>query len=30
MHRHTLEHMWRNLPGTARRKKLSKKTLGLN
>jgi hypothetical protein len=30
MHRYTLQHMWRNLPGTARRKKLSNKTLGLN
>jgi phosphodiesterase/alkaline phosphatase D-like protein len=30
MHRYTLQHMWQNLPGTARRKKLSNKTLGLN
>src|SRR6266550_4196746 len=25
----TLEHMWKNIPGTARRKRLSQKTLGL-
>jgi hypothetical protein len=30
MHRQTLEHMWKNLPSTSRRKKLSKKTLGIN
>jgi hypothetical protein len=30
MHRCTLQHMWKNLPGTDRRKKLSNKTLGLN
>ena len=30
MHQLTLAHMWKNLPGTTRRKKLSKKTLGLN
>ena len=30
MHRCTLAHMWQNLPGTTRRKKLSNKTLGLN
>ena len=26
----TLQHMWKTIPGTARRKRLSKKTLGLN
>jgi hypothetical protein len=30
MHQITLNYMWKNLPSTARRKKLSKKTLGLN
>lgn len=30
MHTITLEHMWKNLPSTARRKRLTKKTLGLN
>ena len=30
MHRCTLHHMWQNLPGTTRRKKLSHRTLGLN
>lgn len=30
MHQLTLEYMWQNLPSTARRKRLSKKTLGLN
>jgi hypothetical protein len=30
MHRYALRHMWQNLTGTARRKKLSNKTLGLN
>ena len=30
MHCYSLQHMWQNLPGTTRRKKLSKKTLGLN
>ena len=30
MHRQTLEYMWKNLPSTSRRKKLSKKTLGIN
>jgi hypothetical protein len=30
MHRITLDYMWKNLPSTTRRKKLSKKTLGLN
>lgn len=30
MQRHTLQHMWQNLPGTTRRKKLNNKTLGLN
>jgi len=30
MHRYALQHMWQNLPGTTRRKKLNNKTLGLN
>ena len=30
MHRQTLDYMWKNLPNTTRRKKLSKKTLGTN
>jgi hypothetical protein len=30
MHRYALRHMWRSLPATTRRKKLSNKTLGLN
>lgn len=30
MHQQTLEYMWKNLPSTPRRKKLSKKTLGTN
>lgn len=30
MHRESLDYMWKNLPSTARRKRLSKKTLGLN
>lgn len=30
MNQLTLEHMWKTLPSTARRKRLSKKTLGLN
>jgi hypothetical protein len=30
MHSITLDCMWKNLPSTTRRKKLSKKTLGLN
>ena len=30
MHRQTLDYMWKNLPSTTRRKKLSKKTLGTN
>ena len=30
MQRHTLRHMWQNLPETTRRKKLNNKTLGLN
>jgi hypothetical protein len=30
MHRLTLDHLWKNLPGPARRKRLSNKTLGLN
>jgi hypothetical protein len=30
MHRKTLDYMWKHLPSTSRRKKLSKKTLGLN
>lgn len=30
MQQMTIEHMWQNLPGPARRKRLSKKTLGLN
>jgi hypothetical protein len=30
MQRHTLQHMWDNLPSTSRRKHLGKKTLGLN
>lgn len=29
MHQKTLEHMWKTLPSTARRKRLTKKTLGL-
>lgn len=29
MHTLTLEHMWRNIPSTSRRKHLTKKTLGL-
>ena len=30
MHQITLTYMWKNLPSTVRRKRLSKKTLGLN
>ena len=30
MHRITLRHMWRNLPSTVRRKKLTQRTLGTN
>lgn len=30
MQAETLAYMWKNLPSTARRKRLSKKTLGLN
>lgn len=30
MQRHTVAYMWKNVPGTTRRKRLSKKTLGLN
>ena len=30
MNQLTLNYMWKNLPSTARRKKLSRKTLGLN
>jgi hypothetical protein len=30
MHQMTLAYMWKNLPSTSRRKRLSKKTLGLN
>jgi hypothetical protein len=30
MHRYSLQYMWKNLSGTARRKKLNNKTLGLN
>jgi hypothetical protein len=30
MHQLTLEYMWKKLPSTRRRKKLSRKTLGLN
>jgi phosphodiesterase/alkaline phosphatase D-like protein len=30
MHQLTLEYMWKHLPSTARRKRLTKKTLGLN
>jgi hypothetical protein len=30
MHRLTLDYMWKNLPSTVRRKRLSRKTLGLN
>ena len=30
MHRLTLQHMWKYLPGTTRRKKLSRKNLGVN
>ncbi len=30
MHQLTLDYMWKHLPSTSRRKKLSKKTLGLN
>jgi hypothetical protein len=26
----TVQHMWKTIPGTTRRKRLSKKTLGLN
>jgi hypothetical protein len=30
MHQMTLAYMWKNLPSTSRRKRLSKKTLGIN
>jgi hypothetical protein len=30
MHRFTLDYMWKTLPSTSRRKRLSKKTLGTN
>jgi hypothetical protein len=30
MNQITLHYMWKNIPGTTRRKKLSNKTLGLN
>ena len=30
MHQSTLDYMWKHLPSTSRRKRLSKKTLGLN
>jgi hypothetical protein len=30
LHQQALLHMWKNLPSTSRRKRLSKKTLGLN
>jgi len=30
MHQQTLSYMWKHLPSTSRRKKLSKKNLGLN
>jgi hypothetical protein len=30
MHQLTLKHMWKHLPSTTRRKKLTKRTLGLN
>lgn len=30
MHRLTLEHMWKYLPSTSRRKRLTKRTLGTN
>lgn len=30
MHQLTLRHMWRKMPSTTRRKRLSKKTLGVN
>jgi hypothetical protein len=30
MHQLTLAYMWKNLPSTSRRKKLNKKTLGIN
>ena len=30
MHQLTLRYMWKNLPSTSRRKRLAKKTLGLN
>jgi hypothetical protein len=30
MQRLTVKHMWKNLPSTSRRKRLSKRTLGLN
>jgi hypothetical protein len=30
MHQMTLDYMWKHLPSTSRRKRLSKKTLGLN
>lgn len=30
MHQHTLRYMWKKLPSTTRRKRLTHKTLGLN
>lgn len=30
MHQLTLDYMWKHLPSTSRRKRLSNKTLGLN
>jgi hypothetical protein len=30
MHQHTLTYMWKRLPATIRRKRLSNKTLGIN
>ena len=30
MHQQTLDYMWKHLPSTSRRKKLSKKNLGIN
>jgi len=30
MHQMTLAYMWKNLPSTSRRKRLTKKTLGIN
>ena len=30
MHQQTLDYMWKHLPSTSRRKRLTKKTLGIN